>query len=805
MVFALLLLAAACTLFAFPFLDYLQGSRALPSTVTVGEGVVISTAEIETVVRMVMERMDLQQVCVPFLSILKKFQRRIAIFPFKIWACCAQEEGSPQGVLGAARFESGILEKARKDRQANAIDAATLEQMQRNIRESISTGRTEDQAALTAASKQLSGDLAGTAAGLAATKEALSAAKTELAAKCEDEVAACKQENQAAIAGLHEEFSSRCTDGVQACKQHGQAAIDELSKDIDAKLLNLHSATQGEIAQAKGSAMSEALAGANTAVEAAKTELKTIIDAKASKDEIEALKAALEATKREIEAAVAGTAAGDFTEAKLALQAELERQLESARTATKSEIVAAQGVVEGRVDAVKEEVAASRDSFRANKDEIDALKLALADTKASIEASEAGDAEALGALKAELEQQLENKLQSERAATKSEIVAAQGVVIEQATSSAKEDLKTSIDAKASKDEIEALKAALEATKREIEAAVAGTAAGDFTEAKLALKEELEQRLEERIESFNVHTNSLFVKHEGVILQRTREGVKADLDAVKGELNAQIEAATSGLSGAANAATSEAVKALEAKIDALEKAREDGLDAKLAGIEAKLVEQIINIVKVEFSGKSGVNGDDVTRIVEERLAVYEADKTDRIDYALYSAGGRVLGASASHTKPMKCNPLLSVFRDCNAPVNEPREVLNDDMSVGNCWPMSGANGYVLVRLREDIVVSHVTYEHSPLSITPDASTVPREIVVMGVPDSATRNGKSHGEESEDEVQLGRFTFDINKGAMQTFEMFNKPRSFRTLRFKVLDNSGNPDYTCLYRLRVHGDRP
>ena len=78
-----------------------------------------------------------------------------------------------------------------------------------------------------------------------------------------------------------------------------------------------------------------------------------------------------------------------------------------------------------------------------------------------------------------------------------------------------------------------------------------------------------------------------------------------------------------------------------------------------------------------------------------------------------------------------------------------------------------------------------------------------VQVFGVSDVAPRPGISDG--SAREVELGRFKFDLTGNAIQTFEMSNKPKPYRMVRIVVDSNSGNPDYTCLYRVRVHGERP
>jgi hypothetical protein len=59
-------------------------------------------------------------------------------------------------------------------------------------------------------------------------------------------------------------------------------------------------------------------------------------------------------------------------------------------------------------------------------------------------------------------------------------------------------------------------------------------------------------------------------------------------------------------------------------------------------------------------------------------------------------------------------------------------------------------------------------------------------------------------SPTQVFLGRFVYDINGRSVQTFELperLNRP--IIAVLLKVNSNWGNPHYTCIYRIRVHGN--
>ncbi|XP_068785511.1 sperm-associated antigen 4 protein-like [Struthio camelus] len=61
----------------------------------------------------------------------------------------------------------------------------------------------------------------------------------------------------------------------------------------------------------------------------------------------------------------------------------------------------------------------------------------------------------------------------------------------------------------------------------------------------------------------------------------------------------------------------------------------------------------------------------------------------------------------------------------------------------------------------------------------------------------------GEEAAAETLLGLFLFDVDKEAVQTFRLEKQlPRPFQYIKFQVQSNWGNPEYTCIYRVQVHG---
>ncbi|NWW90769.1 SPAG4 protein, partial [Rhynochetos jubatus] len=128
---------------------------------------------------------------------------------------------------------------------------------------------------------------------------------------------------------------------------------------------------------------------------------------------------------------------------------------------------------------------------------------------------------------------------------------------------------------------------------------------------------------------------------------------------------------------------------------------------------------------------------------------------------------------------------------------PRTILQPDVSEGNCWALEGRQGQVVIRLLARVHLTTVTVQHiSKHAVPPGTVTsAPRDIAVFG--------GDADGEE---ETLLGTFTYDVDRESLQTFPLQNAPfpRAFSYLKLLVKSNWGNPAYTCIYQVQVHGKR-
>lgn len=216
------------------------------------------------------------------------------------------------------------------------------------------------------------------------------------------------------------------------------------------------------------------------------------------------------------------------------------------------------------------------------------------------------------------------------------------------------------------------------------------------------------------------------------------------------------------------------------------------DRKLQGSQAH-----ITIDKeIQASGLSGVSREEVYEIVNRALQRYSEDRIGLVDYALESSGASVLNTRCSETYETK-TALLSLF---GVPLwyqsQSPRVILQPDSNPGNCWAFRGSQGYAVVRLSSRIRPTAVTLDHIPRSLSPKStiSSAPKDFVVYGLDEETQKEG----------VLLGNFTYSQDGDPIQTFHIKGENNStYELVELRIQSNWGHPEYTCVYRFRVHGE--
>ncbi|NWV71709.1 SPAG4 protein, partial [Malurus elegans] len=124
--------------------------------------------------------------------------------------------------------------------------------------------------------------------------------------------------------------------------------------------------------------------------------------------------------------------------------------------------------------------------------------------------------------------------------------------------------------------------------------------------------------------------------------------------------------------------------------------------------------------------------------------------------------------------------------------------------GNCWAFKGQQGQVVIRLPVRVHLTAITVQHITKDDSPSGSIVsaPKDIAVFV--SLLCLSGGDLALGGEEETLLGMFTYNLEKGPKQTFTLKNMllPRAFSHVKLLVKSNWGNPWYTCIYRVQVHG---
>lgn len=123
-------------------------------------------------------------------------------------------------------------------------------------------------------------------------------------------------------------------------------------------------------------------------------------------------------------------------------------------------------------------------------------------------------------------------------------------------------------------------------------------------------------------------------------------------------------------------------------------------------------------KLPGSIGTGLDVDEVRRIVREVLAIYDADKTGLVDFALESAGGQVLSTRCTESYQMKSAEISIFGIPLWYPSNTPRTVISPSVQPGECWAFQGFPGFLVMQLNNKVYVTGFTLEHIPKSLSPN---------------------------------------------------------------------------------------
>ncbi|KAI0951247.1 hypothetical protein AcW1_008338 [Taiwanofungus camphoratus] len=369
---------------------------------------------------------------------------------------------------------------------------------------------------------------------------------------------------------------------------------------------------------------------------------------------------------------------------------------------------------------------------------------------------------------------------------------------------------------------------------------------------------LESRVQkESLRAFDVETKFRATASEGL------EAVRQEVQSLHAQIQAQRESESRSSPGPSSDEEARAkLRDLEERIGGVEtgvrEALELGKDAVKAGGSTGGAAAWWNRLASGNAGSAAITiksteGQDVTSLISHLVdsAVSRSSKQDdlaRPDFALHSGGARVIPKLTSDTFVLHDASLLGqvtgFFTGNGIAIGRPPvTALHHETHIGHCWAFAGQKGQLGVALSGQTYITEVTIDHVAKQVAVDMRSAPRQMSLWGMVEGkdnvlkvkdwrtqqaarrdearleAELTGQPYVDEQEpthvktlssgEWIRLVNFTYNIH--APDNVQTFQVPQDIRDLGIDfgivvlLVDNNwGKDEFTCLYRLRVHGER-
>jgi len=182
-----------------------------------------------------------------------------------------------------------------------------------------------------------------------------------------------------------------------------------------------------------------------------------------------------------------------------------------------------------------------------------------------------------------------------------------------------------------------------------------------------------------------------------------------------------------------------------------------------------------------------------KIIEDVIKENLGEIVKLPNYAAANLGAKIIEAKALAEEGNSfLQRLHQTLKNTASPSNSPDVLLSTSSRLDHCWAFKGQKGSVTVRLAKWIDPRQISMKNLHPKVALDPSTAPRQFSVygfesMGVP-----------------LFLGNFTYSIKDKPDQVFEIQHSTliTKISKVRFDFLSNYGHPNFTCVYRIGVHG---
>lgn len=272
-----------------------------------------------------------------------------------------------------------------------------------------------------------------------------------------------------------------------------------------------------------------------------------------------------------------------------------------------------------------------------------------------------------------------------------------------------------------------------------------------------------------------------------------------------------------------------------KIDTVEEL--ERLHNEVTGVKTQLKRQQLS--NGPSQGNTAFNGTETALelLIKSAIQKQVTHTISKPDFADPAFGARIMPALTSKSYNWRdglefanrqLHNFLGVLGFGRMQVNGPSTAFNNDMALRACWPFNGNVGQVAVNLGTYVHPSDIGIVHVGPEESPNPSSAPRRISLwVQVEDPALRSKISHlidqsGVQEDaipplflppqlppDYVKIMSVEYDINSG--DEFQVFSVPLHIKRLGlvtskaiFRIESNWGNKEYTCVYRLRLFGER-
>ncbi|KAL3274668.1 hypothetical protein HHI36_016048 [Cryptolaemus montrouzieri] len=247
--------------------------------------------------------------------------------------------------------------------------------------------------------------------------------------------------------------------------------------------------------------------------------------------------------------------------------------------------------------------------------------------------------------------------------------------------------------------------------------------------------------------------------------------------------------------------------LENKLSNLTKTLDEKFDGLIETSNKFLIDKVVAKLSLEvnkYKADASLETDGVSSLTDERikdivkgiLKIYDADRTGLVDYAMEPVGGQIITTRCTESYHTGSAVLSILGLPLWYPTSTPRTVITPGINPGECWAFQNFPGLLVIKLMAPIRIEAFSLEHISKLLVPEGKidSAPKDFEVYGLGHEEDRNG----------IKIGEYRYDYNGESLQYFVAENPDQTFEYIELRIISNHGNPNYTCLYRFRVHGQK-